>query len=70
MVQIYNGMLRSHRKEHVWVSCSEVDEPRASYTEWSNSEGENQILYINMYILNLGKCTDESIFRAGIETQT
>ena len=31
VVHIYNGILFSHKKEWIWVSCSEVDEPRASY---------------------------------------
>ena len=30
-----------------------MDEPRAYYTEWSKSEREKQILYINAYIWNL-----------------
>ena len=47
MVHIYNGILLSHKKEHIWVSSNEVDEPRAYYTEWSKSEREKQILYIN-----------------------
>ena len=34
---------------------SEVDEPRTWYTEWSKSEREKQILYINAYIWNLEK---------------
>ena len=37
-------------KEHIWVSSSKVDEPRAYYTEWSKSERERQILYINEYL--------------------
>ena len=53
MVHIYNGILFSHQKEHIWVSSNEVDEPRAFYTEWSKSEREKQILYINKYIWNL-----------------
>ena len=32
-----------------------VDEPRACYTEWSKSEREKQILYINAYIWNVKK---------------
>ena len=34
------------KKEWIWVSSTEVDEPRACYTEWSKSEREKQI-YIN-----------------------
>ena len=40
VVHIYNGILLSHKKEHIWVSSSEVDEPRASYTQWSKLEKE------------------------------
>ena len=46
-------MLISHKKEQVRVSCSEMDEPRACYTECSKSEREKQISYINAYIWNL-----------------
>ena len=53
MVHIHNGILLSHKKEHISVSSNEVVEPRAYYTEWSKSEREKQILYINAYILNL-----------------
>ena len=52
---MHNWMLFSHKKEWIWVSSSEVDEPRACYTEWSKSEREKQILYINAYIWNLEK---------------
>ena len=37
------------------VSSSEVDEPRAYYTEQSKSEREKQMQYINAYVWNLGK---------------
>ena len=30
-----------------------MDEPEAYYTEWSKSERERQILYINAYVWNL-----------------
>ena len=55
VVHIYNGILFSHKKQWIWVSYSEVDEPRACYTEWSRSEREKQILYINTYMWNLEK---------------
>ena len=32
---IYNGTLLSHKKEHVWVGWTEVDEHRTCYMEWS-----------------------------------
>ena len=37
---IHNGILLSHKKEHIWVSSNEVDETRTYYTEWSESEIE------------------------------
>ena len=43
-VHMHSGI--SHKKEHIWVSSNEVDEPRAYYTEWSKSE--KQILYTHV----------------------
>ena len=40
VVHIHNGKLLSHKKEHIWVSSDEVDEPKTYYTEWSESERE------------------------------
>ena len=40
---IYNGTLLSHKKEWVCVSSNEVDEPRAFYTGWSESEREKWV---------------------------
>ena len=40
VVHIHNGILLGHKKEHIWVSSNEVDEPRDYYTEWSKSERE------------------------------
>ena len=50
MVYIHNGILLSHKKEYIWVSSNEVDEPGAYYTEWSKSERDRHILYINTYM--------------------
>ena len=33
MVHIYDGILLGYKKECIWVSCNEVDEPRAFYAE-------------------------------------
>ena len=38
-------MLLSNKTEWIWVSSSEVDEPRVCYTELSKQERENQISY-------------------------
>ena len=40
VVHIHNGILLSHKKEHIWVSSDEVDEPRTCYSEWSKLERE------------------------------
>ena len=53
MVHIHNGILLSHKKEHIWVSSDEVDAPRAYYTELSESGKQRQILHSNTYIRNL-----------------
>ena len=40
VVYKHNGILLSYKKEHIWVSSEEVDEPRIYYTEWSELERE------------------------------
>ena len=52
VVCIYNGILLRHKNERIWISSSEMDEPRAYYT--GKSEGEKQISYINAYITGEG----------------
>ena len=55
VVHIYNGILLSHKKEWNWVICRDVDGPRDCHTEWSKSEREKQISYINACMWNLEK---------------
>ena len=69
VAHIYNGILLSHKKERNWVIYRDVDGPRDCHTEWSKSEREKQISYINVYMWNLENGTDELICRAEIETQ-
>ena len=52
-IHIYNGILLSHKKEHIWVGSNEVDEPRVYYTKWSKSEREKEMSCINAYVQNL-----------------
>ena len=33
VVQIYHGILLSHKKERNWVICTEMDEPIVCHTE-------------------------------------
>ena len=42
VVHVYNGILLSRNKESIQVSSSEVDEPRAHCTEWSQ---EKNVIY-------------------------
>ena len=42
VVHIYNGILLSHKKEHIWANSNEVDDPRAYYTYLSKSKTENE----------------------------
>ena len=39
-VDIYNGILPTHKKEQTWVICRDVDGPRVDHTKWSKSERE------------------------------
>ena len=55
VAHIYNAILLSHKKKWNWVICSEVDGPRDCHTEWSKSEREKQISYINSCMWNLEK---------------
>ena len=55
-----------HEKEPNWVICRDVDGLEL-ITEWSKSEGEKQISYIDAYVWNLKKNgTEEPICRTGI----
>ena len=49
----YYSAIQKKKKECIWVSSNEVDETGAYYTEWSKSERETPIQYINAYICNL-----------------
>ena len=49
VVHTYNGILLDHKKEHIWVSSNEVDEPTAYYAEWTKEEKKN-IIYWRIYM--------------------
>ena len=53
MWYIYTMEYYSAIKEQNWVICGDVDGPRDCHTEWSKSEREKQMLYINAYMWNL-----------------
>ena len=49
---ICHGILLSHKKKWNWVTCGDVERPH-HHTEWSKSEREKQVSYINAYMWNL-----------------
>ena len=58
----YNRILLSHKKEQNWVICRDVYEPRICHTDWSQSEREKLISYINAHIQSLRYvCVSNSI---------
>ena len=64
MAHIYDEILLSYKKECIWVSATELNEPRAYYTKWNKSEREKQILYININLKSRKDGSDEPICRA------
>ena len=50
VVHLYEGILINLKKKRIWVTWAEVDEPTACYVEWTKSQREKQILYINVYM--------------------
>ena len=55
MWYIYNGILLSHKKDQNWFICSDMVETRVCHAEYSKSEREKQISYINTSMWNLEK---------------
>ena len=49
-------MLLSHKKECIWASSNEADEPRAYYTEWGKLERERWISYAAAAAKSLQPC--------------
>ena len=45
-----------------------MHEPRDCHIEWSNSENEKQVLYINTYIWNLESDIDHLICKTELKT--
>ena len=54
VVNIYNGILLSHKKEQNNTICSNMDGPRDYHTKRSKSDSERQIYDIT-YMWNLKK---------------
>ena len=49
VAHIHNGILLSYKKEHIWVNSNEIGEPRAYYTEWSESKKHKYCILMHMY---------------------
>jgi len=49
VVHIYNGILLSHKREHIWVRSNEADEPRAYYSEVSQKEKDKYHILTHVY---------------------
>ena len=54
------------KKEHIWVSSNEVDEPRAYYTVWIKKEKDKYHILTHIYGIQKDG-TDEPIFREAME---
>ena len=70
VVQIYNGILLSHKKEQNNAICSNMDGPRDYHTKWSKSERERQIPYGITYMWNLKYDTNELTYEMETDSQT
>ena len=61
VVHIHNGILLSHKKEHIWVNSNEVDEPKAylqskyllTHLQSGVSQTEKDKYHILMYIYGI-----------------
>ena len=50
LVHIYKQYYSAIKKECIWISSTEVDEPRDYYPEWSMSEEKNKYhMLIHIY---------------------
>ena len=55
VVNTYNGMLLSHKKEWNNTICSNMDGTRDHHTKWSKTDRERQISYGITYMWHLKK---------------
>ena len=50
VVQIYNEILVSYKKEWNNAICSNMDGPRDCHTKWNKSDREGQISWYCLYV--------------------
>ena len=65
LIHIDNGILLSHKKECIWVSSNEVDEPRAYYSEVSEKEKDKYSILTHIYGFPDSSAGKESACNAG-----
>ena len=53
LVHIHNGILLSHKKEHIWVSFDEVDEPRAYFMQSEVGQKKKDEYYFLTHIYGI-----------------
>ena len=70
MLNIYNGILLSCKKEWNNAIFSNMDGLRDYHTKWSKSERERQIPYDITYMWNLKYDTNEPIYKTLTDSQT
>ena len=70
MVYIHNGILLSHKKEHICVNSNEVDEPRAIIQSEISQKEKNKYC-VSTHIYGIYKDgAHEPICRVAVEMQT
>ena len=67
-INIYNGILLSHKKEWNNAICCNMDGSRDYHTKWSKSERERQTPYMS-YMWNLKYDTNELIYETETDSQ-
>ena len=69
MVNIYNGILLSHKKEWNNAICSNMDRTRDDHTNWSKSDRERQISYAVTQMWNLKYGANEPVYETETDLQ-
>ena len=70
MVYIHTGLLLSHKKEHVWVSSDEVDEPTTYIIQSEVNQKEKDVYCILMHIYTKSrKMVIKNLYSATVEKQ-
>ena len=67
VVNIYTGVLLSHKKEWNNATCGNMDEPRDCHTEWSKSDKDKYMISLICGIFKKG--TNELIYKTEIKSQ-